>query len=220
MDAAGRKRRDMKDTLCVARAPRVPVRLPLPLEVASYDYRTPDACILPFGSFVVVPLNRREMIGVVWDGEADPTLPESRLRDIVEVLTTVPPMTASLRRFVDWVASYTLSPPGAVLRMAMSAPAALEPPPVVPGWTLAPPGGNSQPRMTPERLRVLGAMAPGEVYAGARLAEAAGVSTGVLRGMADNGLIRPAALPRAARFARPDPGHLGPVLSEAQAEAA
>ena len=31
-------------------------------------------------------------------------------------------MTASLRRFVDWVAAYTLSPPGAVLRMAMSAP--------------------------------------------------------------------------------------------------
>jgi primosomal protein N' (replication factor Y) len=171
---------------------------------------------------VAAPLNQRELIGVVWDRESnssEPPLPDARLKPIVQTVP-VPPMTASLRRFIDWVASYTLSPPGAVLRMAMSAPAALEPLPVLPGWTLAPPGGNSQPRMTPERLRVLAAMAPGEVYAGARLAEAAGVSPGVLRGMADNGLIRPAAMPRAARFARPDPDHPGPVLAEAQAEAA
>jgi primosomal protein N' (replication factor Y) len=47
------------------------------------------------------------------------------------------------------------------------------------------------------------------------------VSPGVLRGMADNGLLRPAALPRAApRFARPDPEHPGPALSGGQAEAA
>ena len=165
---------------------------------------------------MVAPLNRKELIGVAWDGRgnlSEPPLPDTRLKPIVQTLPA-PPMTASLRRFIDWVASYTLSPPGAVLRMAMSAPAALEPPPVMPGWMLAPPGGNSQPRLTPERKRVLAAMAPGEVYAGARLAEAAGVSPGVLRGMADNGLLRPAVLPRAARFARPDPDHPGPRLSE------
>ena len=178
----------------------------------------PESPVQP-GDFVVAPLNRKELIGVVWDGLgnlSEPPLPDTRLKPIVQTLP-VPPMTASLRRFIDWVASYTLSPPGAVLRMAMSAPAALEPPPVMPGWMLAPPGGNSQPRLTPERKRVLAAMAPGEVYPGARLAEAAGVSPGVLRGMADNGLLRPAILPRASRFARPDPDHPGPALSEAQA---
>ena len=202
----------------MARAPRVRVLLPLPL-TGAYDYRVPPESPVQPGDFVVAPLNRKELIGVVWDGLgnlSEPPLPDARLKPIVQTLP-VPPMTASLRRFIDWVASYTLSPPGAVLRMAMSAPAALEPPPVMPGWMLAPPGGNSQPRLTPERKRVLAAMAPGEVYAGARLAEAAGVSPGVLRGMADNGLLRPAALPRAARFARPDPDHPGPALSEAQA---
>ncbi len=206
----------------MARAPRVRVLLPLPL-AGAYDYRVPPAAAQARpGDFVVAPLNNREMIGVVWDGEAgspEPPLPDARLKPIVQTMP-VPPMTASLRRFIDWVASYTLSPPGAVLRMAMSVPAALEPPPDLPGWTLAPPGGNRQPRITPERRRVLDAMAPGEVYAGARLAEAAGVSPGVLRGMADNGLLRPAILPRASRFARPDPDHPGPALSEAQAEAA
>jgi primosomal protein N' (replication factor Y) (superfamily II helicase) len=202
----------------VARAPRVRVLLPLPL-TGAYDYLVPPESPVQPGHFVVAPLNRKELIGVAWDGLgnlSEPPLPDTRLKPIVQTLP-VPPMTASLRRFIDWVASYTLSPPGAVLRMAMSAPAALEPPPVMPGWMLAPPGGNSQPRLTPERKRVLAAMAPGEVYPGARLAEAAGVSPGVLRGMADNGLLRPAILPRASRFARPDPDHPGPALSEAQA---
>jgi primosomal protein N' (replication factor Y) (superfamily II helicase) len=221
MDRASAKRRGTINTLNVAPAPRVRVLLPLPLS-GAYDYRVPPESVLQPGEFVVAPLNRKELIGVVWDSLgnlSEPLLPDTRLKPIVQKLP-FPAMTTSLRRFIDWVASYTLSPPGAVLRMAMSAPAALEPPPIVPGWMLAPPGGNSQPRLTPERKRVLAAMAPGEVYAGARLAETAGVSPGVLRGMADNGLIRPAALPRASRFARPDPVHPGPVLSEAQAEAA
>ena len=221
MDRVSEKHQGRKDATSVARAPRVRVLLPLPL-AGAYDYRVPPAARASPGDFVVAPLNQREIIGVAWDREGDPSeppLPDARLKPIVQTVP-VPPMTASLRRFIDWVASYTLSPPGAVLRMAMSVPAALEPPPVLPGWTLAPPGGNSQPRITPERRRVLDAMAPGEVYAGARLAEAAGVSPGVLRGMADNGLIRPAAMPRAARFARPDPDHPGPVLADAQAEAA
>ncbi len=221
MDRVSEKLRGGKDTASVARAPRVRVLLPLPL-AGAYDYRVPPGAQARPGDFVAAPLNQREVTGVVWDREGnspEPPLPDARLKPIAQTMP-VPPMTASLRRFIDWVASYTLSPPGAVLRMAMSVPAALEPPPVAAGWTLAPPGGNSQPRITPERRRVLDAMAPGEVYAGARLAEAAGVSPGVLRGMADNGLIRPAVLPRAARFARPDPDHPGPVLAEAQAEAA
>src|SRR4051812_6394816 len=129
-------------------------------------------------------------------------------------------MTASLRRFVDWVAAYTLSPPGAVLRMAMSVPAALEPPTPQAGWMLAGPGGNRQPRITPERARVLAALKPGEAMAGARLTEAAGVSPGVLRGMAENGLLRPALLAHASRFAPPDPDHPGPTLGPEQAAAA
>ena len=32
------------------------------------------------------------------------------------------------RRFIDWVAAYTLSPPGTVMRMSLTAPKALEPP--------------------------------------------------------------------------------------------
>ncbi|GGG20569.1 primosomal protein N' [Caldovatus sediminis] len=174
------------------------------------------------GTFVVVPLNRREMIGVVWDGPPDPDLPAARLKDVIEALE-VPPMTASLRRFVEWVAGYTLSPPGAVLRMAMSVPAALDPPARQVGWTLAPrPPAEGAVRLTAERRRVLALLAPGEVRAGAALAEAAAVSPGVVRGLADAGFLVPALLPEAASpFARPDPEHPGQPLAEGgQAEAA
>ncbi len=138
----------MKDTPCVASVPRVRVLLPLPL-AGAYDYRVPEKLPIRIGEFVTVPLNQREIFGVVWDAEHDPVgeappVPDRRLRPILRAMP-VPPMTGSLRRFIDWVAAYTLSPPGAVLRMAMSVPAALEAPTPQAGWILAPPGGNSRP---------------------------------------------------------------------------
>ncbi|WP_109516294.1 primosomal protein N' [Teichococcus aestuarii] len=205
---------------------RLRVLLPLPL-AGAYDYRVPAGRdVPPAGSFVVVPLSGRQLYGVVWDGEADPDLPERRLRDIVEVLP-VPPMTASLRRFVEWVAAYTLSPPGAVLRMAMSSPSALEPPAQKAGWRLAAAGrraaqgqGQGEGRLTEARRRVLDAMEPGEVYTAATLAAEAGVSAGVVRGMAGAGLLEPALLPAGAEFPRPNPAHPGPTLGTEQGQVA
>ncbi|WP_456299919.1 primosomal protein N' family DNA-binding protein, partial [Falsiroseomonas oryzae] len=154
--------------------------LPLPLEAGTYDYRLPPGLEAPAGSFVVVPLGPRETIGVVWDGAGDPALPARRLKDVQAVLDA-PPMSESLRRFVEWVAAYTVTPPGAVLRMAMSAPAALEPPAAKAGWQLAPAAIREEVKLTPARRRVLDLLGPGEVRSGSDLAEAAGVSAGVVR---------------------------------------
>ncbi len=189
--------------------------LPLPLDAGSYDYALPEEMEAPPGSFVVVPLGPREMIGVVWDGDPDPDLPARRLKPVGTVLDA-PPMGESLRRFVEWVAAYTLSPPGMVLRMAMSAPSALEPAPQRAGWQLAPGAIREDLRLTPARQRVLDQLGPGEVRTGSELAEAAGVSPGVVRGLADAGLLVPALLPRGAAFPLPDPEHPGPALMPEQ----
>lgn len=201
----------------VPRTARLRVLLPLPLADA-YDYRAPAGVSVAPGAFVIVPLGRRQAIGVVWDGTPDPALAESRLRD-VEQLLDVPPMTETLRRFVDWVAAYTLSPPGAVLRMAMSAPSALEARAPQTGWrrASAPPEGA---RITPPRRRVLDVLADGVARAGGEIAEAAGAAPAILRGMADAGLIEPALLQRRPVFAAPDPSHPGPVLGTEQDAAA
>ena len=197
---------------------RARVLLPLPLG-AAYDYAVPPALALEAGDFVAVPLGPREVIGVVWDTDPPPPPPKARLKPIRARLPA-PPMTPSLRQFVDWVAQYTLSPPGAVLRMAMSVPAALEPPAAQPGWMLAPPGGNAQPRLTPERQKVLAALLPGDILPGPELARRAGVSPAVLRGMANAGLLRPGLLPWRSPFPRPDPAFPGPQLAADQQEAA
>src|SRR5258706_718759 len=105
---------------------RARVLLPLPL-VGPYDYAVPAGSSVVPGDFVIVPLGRNSVAGVVWDGIADHAVPDTKLRALEDRLDA-PPMPDAMRRFVDWVASYTLTPPGAVLRMAMSVSAALDPP--------------------------------------------------------------------------------------------
>ena len=206
-------------------APRARVRVLLPLPLAgAYDYRVPaDWAPPPPGSFVEVPLGGRSMLGVVWDGEADPELPERRLRDLSQQFD-VPPMTASLRRFVDWVAAYTLSPPGAVLRMAMSAPSALDPPAARAGWKVSAAGRaarqDERARLTTNRRLVLEALEEDAVLSGSEIAAQAGVSAGVVRGMAEAGLLEPALLERAFGFPLPDPNHAAPHFGPEQQEAA
>src|SRR5213078_919613 len=103
----------------------VRVLLPLPLADA-YDYSVPEGLAVASGNFVVVPLGKRETLGVVW-GEGTGEVAAEKLRDVIEVLPAQP-MAETLRRFIDWVSAYTLSPPGAVLRMALGSTSALEAP--------------------------------------------------------------------------------------------
>ncbi|OJY72308.1 MAG: primosomal protein N' [Rhodospirillales bacterium 70-18] len=210
-----------QDSLAVIAPPgraRVPVLLPYPFP-GPFDYRVPPGLDPRPGDIVMVPLNRRAEIGVVWDGEPDGSVGDNRLRPIDAILDA-PPMRADLRRLVDWIAAYTLAPPGEVLTMALRSNALRAPPPRT-GWALAEP--PPEVRLTDPRRRVLaalGAALGAGPLAAAELARAAEVSPAVLRGMADAGLLLPATLPEAAPFAIPDPDHPGPALSPEQAEAA
>jgi len=194
---------------------RVSVLLPLPLE-GAYDYRLPAGLVAGPGSFVEVPLGGRVTLGVIWDdAEGQDHVAETRLRDVITV-KPAPPMREPLRRLVDWVAAYTLSPPGAVLRMAMSAPAALEAPATASGWRRMP---GAEARITPDRARALEALGA-DTLPGVEIARLAGVSLGVVRGLASVGLIAPALMPRAAAFPRPRPDFAPPALRPEQASAA
>src|SRR6056297_596843 len=99
------------------RAADVRVLLPLPLG-EPYDYRVPEGLTLAQGDYVLVPLGRREVAGVVW-GAGSGRLPAARLRDVIRRFD-LPPLPEAGRAFVDWVARYVMSPPGAVLRMTLS----------------------------------------------------------------------------------------------------
>src|SRR3954467_14396473 len=89
------------------------VLLPLPL-AGAYDYKLET--VLPRGSLVIAPLGSREVMGVVW-GAAEGTVGDNRLK-LAQALESGPVLPEKLCDFIDWVAGYTLSPPGAILAMA------------------------------------------------------------------------------------------------------
>ncbi|MEM7427984.1 MAG: primosomal protein N' [Pseudomonadota bacterium] len=205
------------DSLELRNAVAVDVLLPLALE-GAYSYLVPAHLHVTQGSFVQVPLGPNLRIGVVW-GEPTPAAefekPE-KLREIAHVYGT-PPLPALNREFVDWVARYTLAPPGQVLRMALRVPSALEPPPVRTGYRAS---GNEPERLTPQRARVLQIAGEGPAWSSTDLARAAGVSTAVVKGLENAGALDKVELRTLQPFAPPLP-HARPVsLSRDQENAA
>jgi primosomal protein N' (replication factor Y) (superfamily II helicase) len=173
----------------------VPVLLPLALP-APYDYAVPEGMTVAPGQFVVAPLSTVDYLGVVWprDGSAEPPkLDPKKLREIIEVVDDVPPLPRVSLDFADWVARYTLSSPGMVLRMMMSAGRAFSPP--APRYGVRLLEGSAPSRMTPARARVLEVAGNGMTWAKSALAEAAGVSTGVIDGLVDAGTLITEELP-------------------------
>jgi primosomal protein N' (replication factor Y) len=193
---------------------RVAVLLPLPL-AGAYDYAVPQDLELAPGDFVRVPLGRREETGVVWDSPPS-GVEGGRLKEIAAKLDA-PPLPLALRRFIDWVAGYTLSPPGAVLKMAMSVPEALEPPRATMGYRLGKPAASL--KITPARSRVLDLLKDGVPRQALDIAREAAASPGVVKGLAEAGALIQAALAQ-GEARSPDPHSPGPLLSPEQQAAA
>jgi primosomal protein N' (replication factor Y) len=199
----------------------VKVLLPLPL-AGAYDYRVDDEDVPPPGSFVEVPLGPRRAIGVVWDSAArgGPTIEPAKLKPVGRRLPA-PPMDPALRRLIDWVAAYTLNPPGAILRMAMSAPDALVPAPPRIAYARATDDLRALGlKPTDARRRVLEVLADGPPRAIGDIAQEAGCTDGVVRELVRRGALQPVELPASRPFARPDPDRAVTTLSPDQAAAA
>src|SRR3954467_14131938 len=135
----------------------VDVLVPVALNQA-YSYRVPRGMELKPGDVVSVPLGPREVMAVVWAENAnpDPRL-HNRLKNIGEKLD-VPPLQPELRSLVDWVASYTLSARGMVLRMCLRMGEHLGPERVRLGVRLI---GAAPKRLTPARRRLIDILSDG-----------------------------------------------------------
>jgi primosomal protein N' (replication factor Y) len=196
----------------------VPVLVPLALP-APYDYLVPKGDTVEPGEFVVVPLGPVEYVAAVWRraaGEEPPKIARKKLREIVEIFDDVPKLPAVSIDFAEWVAHYTLSPLGMILRMIMSASAAFQPPAPRYGVRLQ---GPPPERMTPARDRVLEAAKNGLIWVKSTLAQTAGVSPGVIDSLVDAGTLIAEPLPD--WHAMPlDPSRDRAKLTAAQSEAA
>ena len=197
---------------------RVAVLLPLPVD-GPYDYIVPEGDGLAAGDIVEVPLGRRFEVGVVWGAGFGDIAPE-KLREVVHRLK-LPALPEVLRKFIDWVAGYTLQPAGAVLRMTLN-PARRWPQAKVATAIVA--SGKSLlesgVKPTPARARVLAIAAKGPFETAAALSREAGVSSGVIRDLITAGALALVEAAPASPFAPPDADHARPVLEPAQEKAA
>ncbi|MCC5957079.1 MAG: primosomal protein N' [Natronohydrobacter sp.] len=179
------------------------------------DYLAPEGGAW-LGAFVEVPLGPRRVIGVVW-GAAEGIVSRAKLRPVIRVLDAAP-MRAELRDFLARVAEYTLTPLPAMLRLATRVPDLGQGPALRKLLYL---GDTTPSRMTDARAKVLAVFAefggagltPGEV------AQAAGVSAGVVRGLVQSDALIERQAPRDQPYPKLDPDRAGPDLTEDQRQA-
>lgn len=198
--------------------PEVIVPVLVPVAVAgAYSYKVPAGMNVRPGSIVRVPLGSREVIGAIWDGEPDPAVNPKRLKSILHVYDS-PLIADDLRKYIDWVAAWTLGAPGMVLRMVLSSEEALEPEGLLSGVRYS--DGKEPDRMTAARERVLEHVRNGMAWTRPALAGAAGVSSSVIDGLKKQGVLEEAMLPATPPLPHPDPTLPGRVLTDLQQGAA
>ncbi|HEY2010993.1 MAG TPA: hypothetical protein VGH23_18530, partial [Rhizomicrobium sp.] len=198
----------------IAAKPVAGVLLPLPL-AGAYDYKLPAGSNAARGALVAAPLGNREVLGVVW-GAAEGTVGDNRLK-VAEPLEGAPALPGKLCDFIDWVADYTLNPPGAVLAMALRSRGAFEPEARRIAYVR---GSVTPPRMSAARTRALEVAGDGLARSISGLAEDANVSPAVVRGLIGAGALVSTELPEFSPFVAPDPEFDTPAMQGDQAVAA
>ncbi len=189
------------------------VLIPLPVPEA-FDYEVPEGLDVERGDQVAVPLGPRLIRGIV--AEVRETTGSNRRLKAVDSLLGDPRLPPGTVDFVEWAARWTLSPPG---EMAATALKGLRAPKPRPERRVRRVGDRMPARPTPARTAVLEALGDRAV-AGAELARAAGVSSGVIKGLIDEGVLATVEIAADAAFAPPDPDHAPATLNADQAAAA
>ncbi|HEY2658624.1 MAG TPA: primosomal protein N' [Caulobacteraceae bacterium] len=186
------------------------ILLPLPLPEA-FDYAEPEGMTLGLGDLVVAPLGPQRLIGVVTAlrdgaGHNRPLKPVLERRD-------EPPLPPGTLAFIQWAARYSVDAPGAPLAIALRGARAPKPRPE----RVIVATGAGPARSTPARSRVLAAA--DHPMSGAALAQAAGVSASVIKGLVDEGVLEVRLVEASASFDQPDPDHQLHALNPSQAAA-
>ncbi|MCB5411146.1 primosomal protein N' [Pseudogemmobacter faecipullorum] len=164
------------------------------------DYRAPPGGCMA-GAFVEVPLGPRKVLGVVF-GPGEGNFDRAKLRSILRV-HDVPPMRAELRQFLTRAADYTMTWLPSMLRLATRAPGLSEGPALQRVLRLSGPVPN---QLTDARAKVIEAL---RSYGGAplrpgELAEAAGVSASVIKGLVRLGVLSEEEAPKDLPYPRLD----------------
>ena len=179
-----------------------------------YSYRVPAGMAVERGSIVAVPLGPRLVLGVVWGPPKD-MVAHNRLKDIGYAYD-VPPLSEELLKLVEWVARYTLAPPGQVLRAVLRSTEALDAPKPVVAFRRT---GVDPDKLTAARLRVLDVLMDGMAWPKPALIGASGVSASVIEGLERAGAVERIEMPPPPIVEPPDPDATKVTLSLEQQSA-
>ncbi|SLN32861.1 Primosomal protein N' [Aquimixticola soesokkakensis] len=180
------------------------------------DYKAPEGgCSV--GDFVIVPLGPRKVLGCVW-GKGAGGFDLSKARSVMAVLDCAP-MRDEMHQFLTRVADYTLTPMPAMLRLATRAPGLMDPPSMRKVFRR---GAGQPKRRTDARDKVIAVL---DEYGGLsftlrELADMAGVTPQVVKGLLPEGVVREEEAPRDLPYPRLNPMAAGKDLTGPQAEAA
>jgi primosomal protein N' (replication factor Y) len=183
--------------------------MPLP---EAFDYAEPEGMDLAVGDQVAAPLGPRLVRGVVVDLR-DSHGGNRPLKPLAERLDE-PRLPPNTLEFVQWAARYAVDAPGGPLAIALRGARAPKPKPV----RLAERTGAAPAKLTAARQKVLDAAAT--PMPPADLARAAGVSSGVVKGLIDEGVLALRLVAAEAAFDPPDLGQPGSELNASQRAAA
>jgi primosomal protein N' (replication factor Y) len=189
------------------------VLIPLPVHEA-FDYEVPEALTVARGDQVAVPLGPRLIRGVV--AEVRETTGSNRRLKAIDHVLDDPRLPARTLDFVEWAARWTLSPPGEMAAMALKG---LRAPRPRPERRMRRVGDCLPARPTAARAAVLTALGD-RAMPGPDLARTAGVSSGVVKGLLDEGVLSVVEIEATAAFDPPNPDHAPATLSADQAAAA
>ena len=189
------------------------VLIPLPVPEA-FDYEVPEGLDVARGDQVAVPLGPRLIRGIV--SEARETTGTNRRLKALDHVLDDPRLPERTVDFVEWAARWTLSAPG---EMASAALKGLRAPRPKPERRVRRVGDRQPARPTAARTAVLEALGQRSMP-GPDLARAAEVSSGVVKGLLDEGVLEVVEIEAVAAFDPPDPDHAPADLNPDQAAAA
>lgn len=181
---------------------------------APLTYAANGLALVP-GMIVRVPLGSGVVYGVVWDDPPARDVP-GKLKSVQSIAEGAM-IPASLRRFLDWAAGYSLNPRGLMLRLALSATDAFAPPRTVAVYQAV---SNAQAK-TNAQIRLLHWLQTHDGWhEGPHLAKHADVSASVIKTMFRAGALLMEERTASIDLPMPDGARPGPVLSADQSNAA